>query len=184
MNTEINLLEKKPKKFLPVLVWGLVFAVLLAAVVILLIMQQNHFEDRLAALGEERAQVEAVLEEQQVQYADARQLERLQQGMAEVQREAVPTIPLYQEILSLFSAQGQLLGYHFTEENSLVINGAFASLQETADYIADLQQYPYAAYVNLDSVSMMENAYQATIHVGIDREILREVLGTNENALD
>ncbi|WP_249870875.1 hypothetical protein [Oceanobacillus saliphilus] len=180
MNTEINFLEKEPNKNSAYIVIGIIFVVLLASVVTVLFLQKNNGDKQLTALENERIQLEVALMEQQAEQGTVRQLERVQEEMETLEAVMIPTTALYHDLVGLLATEEQLLSYEFGTNNEIAVEASFQSLYAMADYIALLTKETYVQDILLTSSVKLEDAYEATITITVDSEMVIEEFAAND----
>lgn len=180
MNTEINLLEKQPKKHIAPLVLGIAGILLLASVITVLLYQKNNYEIQIETQTNKVSQLETQLLEKQDEYAGEKQLQQLQQDISTLEDGLVPNVALYNQMLNFLSSPEQLLSYNFTSENQLIIDAKFSTLKNVSNYVKVLLSEAYVLDTELTSVSKMNTSYQATLTINLDSEILVKELGKND----
>ncbi|MBP1947782.1 hypothetical protein [Virgibacillus litoralis] len=180
MNTEINFLEKQPKKHIAPLVLGIVCILLIACAITVLLVQKNTYENQIDIKKNKASQLETRLLEQQGEFAEEQNIQELQQEIVALKAEKIPNITLYKEMLNFLSSSEQLLSYDFTNENQLIIDAEFVTLKDVSNYVNKLLKQDYVTDTKLTSVSKMETSYQATLTISLDSEILVKELGEND----
>ncbi|RKQ29891.1 hypothetical protein [Oceanobacillus halophilus] len=179
MNTEINFLEKAPNKYNRYLWFGIIFFLLLFLAVGLLFYQKNLLTTDMETLEDRKTEIELELTEFQKEFSGKRELQELQQEVANLQDNSFPTVALYQEMLGLFEAE-QMTGYDFSGGTELIIDATFPSLDDVADYISSLLENTYVTNTELTSVNHLEDTYEATLTITVNQGRFVEELGTDD----
>ncbi|SEQ11164.1 hypothetical protein SAMN05216232_1583 [Virgibacillus subterraneus] len=180
MNTEINFLEKQPKKYIAPLVLGIVCILLLACAIAVFLVQKNTYENQIEVKKNKASQLETQLLEQQDEFAEEQKLQELQQEVVALKAEKIPNVILYKEMLAFLSSSEQLLSYDYTSVNQLIIDAEFVTLKDVSIYVNKLLKQDYVKDTELTSVSKMKTSYQATLTISLDSEILVKELGEND----
>ncbi|MEC5421940.1 hypothetical protein QGM71_00340 [Virgibacillus sp. C22-A2] len=180
MNTEINFLEKQPNKYIAPLLFGIVFALLLASAVGVLMVQKNNAIKSIAMEQETIAEMESLLLDYQSKNAEEQHLKEVQAAMTIIEESSFPTVALYSEVIGLLPTPGQMIDYDLTTTDQFVIEAEFEAIEKVAEYVAALLELGYVSDALLNSVVNMESAYQATLTIYIESEDVVEELGIND----
>ncbi|OZU89728.1 hypothetical protein CIL03_00885 [Virgibacillus indicus] len=180
MNTEINFLEKKPKKYAAPIFLGIVFIILLGTVAGVLVAQKNSIQSSIESEKSKIEQIEKSLMEFQKENASVQQLQQLQKDITKIKAETTPAVALYEEILGLLSTPAQLTGFTFEGEDQFIVDAEFSIIEDVSNYVASLLEQNYITDAQLTSVSLVESSYQATLTIDLNVDALVEELGENE----
>ncbi|MFD1038119.1 PilN domain-containing protein [Virgibacillus byunsanensis] len=180
MNTEINLLEKQPNKYIAPVVFGILFILLMVGIFAFLLIQKNNYESQIENQESKIAQINTLLMEHQEDTSSERNLKQLEQAITSLQAEKLPIVELYKRVIGLLTSPQQLIDYDFTEENELIMNASFDNLNDVADFVTRLLEQPFIDDTELTSIRNVESAYQATLTISLNNKILVEELGENE----
>lgn len=178
MNTEINFLELKPKKYIIPLIFSIIFLLLLIIVAGVLFYQKAGYVKKIETFQNSIAQMEtAILEKSAVGEDD---LQKLQKNILAIQTAAIPNVELYVSIRELFPDQNQLYSYEKIEKGKITIGANFASLQAIANYISTLTEQNFVADIEMSNVVKVVSGYQATLTIFIIEDVLQEELGNDD----
>ncbi|MFS0673068.1 hypothetical protein [Ornithinibacillus sp. 179-J 7C1 HS] len=176
MNTEINLLEQKPKKNLAFYFVIFIFIILIATTIVVLNLQIDYYNTRIKTEGEHIAQLEEVLREHNLNMEDEQRLSQVHEMLSTIQMQSIPNVWLYFDLTDLFN-QNQLQSYVFSGENQVIISAKFSSLPKVADYVAAILERNYINDVDISNVNSVGESYQATLTISLDLDRIRKELG-------
>lgn len=174
MNTEINLLEQKPKINLVPYFLISIFIVSLITIVFVLLLQRDYYHSQISAEEEYITQMEALLQEYSAN--SNRQLYEVEQALSFIQKESIPHVSLYDEVKQVL-IEAQLDSYVYTGENQIFIDANFPSLKAIADDVSRLSQLNYVVDVEITSTILTGETYEASLSIGLDQDKLRKELG-------
>lgn len=174
MNTEINLLEKKEKKYIAPLCFIGLFLVGFLLVFGLIFFQKSSLDHNIATGENKITEMEITLAEQHNAYASREKLERLENEAALITEETMPLVGLYHYLTHMFPKQDQLEYYYFDDESSLVIEAAFSSLEDIAHYIAKLDEQRFIIDTDISEIVNNGSSYHASLAIRIDEKNLVE----------
>lgn len=176
MNTEINLLEYEPKKYMKPLLFGLIFIVLLMMAVTILLVQKNHYHSLLEFEQNTLGQMEAeLLDHQQVIVSEQRR-KQLHDMIQSIQDQRLPVVTLQEDIMSMLPSQSKMVTYQFHGGDRLELEADFLSLDDASQFVALLNEKSYTVDVDLVYVNQIESNYQANFIVQLNTENLIEEL--------
>lgn len=177
MNTEINLLERKPKKHIVPLLLLSMFLVLVTIAFALLLLQKNYYESIIQSKRNAMNEIENTLVEHQEVIAVSQNLHQVKEDISALEMKKVPHAELYLQILDLLGSTDQFIQYQFMQNNVFVIEAQYPSLEEVSVYVTKLLEQAYVKNTEIDFISYTESMYQAILMVHIDEEILIKELG-------
>ncbi|SHF78678.1 hypothetical protein [Ornithinibacillus halophilus] len=180
MNTEINFLERQPKKYVIPLVLGITFLLFLAVAIVTLYYQQLLYDRAIENEERRLGQIEELLVEHSQETATTQQLRDIQKSIISIQEDSIPNVALYRNVLGLLTSSDQLSNFTYSGANQFVLEASFADLESVAQYVGTLLEQAYVTDATLSSVTSATDAYQATLTFNIDVDLLREELGNND----
>ncbi|MUK86858.1 hypothetical protein GMD78_00385 [Ornithinibacillus sp. L9] len=180
MNTEINFLEKQPKKYIVPLVFGIIFLFLLAVVLVVLVYQQNQYVKSIEVDQHRVSQMEQSLREKNQQNATVEHFKELQGLISEIEYNHVPNVALYNAVLELLTSPNQLTSFTYSEGNQFTVEASFNQLEDVANYVGMLLDEIYIIDAELSNVYQAEENYQATLTFEVDVDSMREEFNHRE----
>ncbi|WP_060679190.1 hypothetical protein [Virgibacillus halodenitrificans] len=180
MNTEINFLEKQPWKYRKTVFFVALFLLLLTIAVSMLYIQKSRLEAELTEEKIKIAKVEAQLLEINKATVNQQQLNNIKEEIEIIRTEEIPVVTSYYSSLEGLKNPNQLVSFEHTDENRLVMDAIFSTVEEAANYMEDVQEKKYILRTELTAMTKLDENYQATITIIVDEDALREELGDAE----
>ena len=180
MNTEINLLELKQKKYTIPLMFGAIFLALLIIVVTILFVQKNDYTSKLEVEKNKLEQMEAeLLSYQQVMVSEQR-WKQLLEKIQSIQEQRLPVVALQEDMMSILPSQSNMVTYLFSGGNTLEIEVSFQTIDDASHYVTQMKEKPYTVDVDLTYLNQIESYYQANFIISLHTQNLIEELGKRE----
>lgn len=184
LNTEINLLKRKERSYLLIII--LLFISVMAMVVLSLFLQKVIVSKDIERHNTQISAFEAQILKDKNNKHSKQNLLKLQTDVAAMQKAAIPSVELYEEMIGVFAAPEQVKSYtnESSEEgsNQITIQADFANIDHIAAYLEDIVKFKYVAAASVTNISFSdaEKLYTADITIQIDSILLVEGLGSDE----
>ncbi|MFC4556679.1 hypothetical protein ACFO3D_00475 [Virgibacillus kekensis] len=179
MNTEINFLEKQPKKTATNLITVallIIFLVLLTAIFFYQkVTYQTDTDNKQLALAE----IESKLINQQDSDREAINIYQLKKNIADMESALPDNLTLYKKVTGLLENPGQLINYD-SSKKKLVVMAKFPELEQIAKYIGTMGDQVYINDIQLTSVVRTGEFYHATLTVTPDTQALGKELAERD----
>ncbi|AIF45374.1 hypothetical protein [Virgibacillus sp. SK37] len=184
MNTEINFLEKQPWKYQKPAFFVVLFLLLLTIAVSILYIQKNRLGAELTEEKNKIVQLEEELLEINKTTVNQQQLNNIKEEVESIRMEELPVVASYYKSLEGLKNPDQLVSFEYTEENQLVMDAVFSTVEEAANYVEEVQSRKYILRTELTTMTKLDKNYQATVTITMDEGILREELGGHVEGMD
>ncbi|RYG74906.1 hypothetical protein EU245_01625 [Lentibacillus lipolyticus] len=180
MNTEINLLERKPHKYTAPVIATAVFLLLAAVMAGVLVVQKHVYTEEIANQEHDLQELKASVTDHRKAGADERELQKLHQAITSIKANAVPASALYQRVLDYLPTSDRLIAYEFHGDHTFVVEARFSSLNAAADYVTILSDESYITDAELTGIDGRESSYQAVLTLRLDKDKLQREFGEHE----
>lgn len=148
MNTEINFLEKQPKKTATNLIAVILIIVFMTLLNAIFFYQKVTYETDIENKEKALSEIEATLIKQQDSVGEIMGIQQLKKNIAEMESALPDNLALYKKVTGLLADPRQVINYDASAKK-LVVKAKFPELEQIANYIRSVGGQNYINDIQL-----------------------------------